>query len=186
MNGCNQRPAAADGVSSPALKPSGLAHLHPHLQSQLHCAAQSKVWPTQVLQPVRAWHSSPSVTALGLAHLCLGHQGHLHCIYCPWEVQGPLSECYSQPGSRDLFPTHDLSPRYCIWWWWEDVENITAIPMTSHTRQTVGPSSPVLSICGSTPPPRPSLLRCPGRCKQQVRGKASSYGLRVFSLIYGA
>ena len=93
-------PNAAMGRVSSALMPSRPAHLHPCLQSQLYCAAQSKIGAQL---PSAAACKGPGQLShlhiLRLAHLVPLPLGQLFCV-----AQFTCSHmCSSQGGARCLF-----------------------------------------------------------------------------------
>lgn len=82
------------------LKPS---HLHPHHQSQLHCAVLMRYRENpKCYSQLGGCPSSPALVTSGMTHLCLCYQGQLYCAVqgrhkshspegCNSEVHGLLS-----------------------------------------------------------------------------------------------
>ena len=145
-------PSTGDRVSSPALMPSGLAHLYPYLQSLLHCAAQSRLEST---------HSN-AVACERLGQL----SSHSPCgwLTCAFAIRvsftvlsrggsgSPLLSVTASERAGIAFPLmtfpDQLSLLLLVVVVVGDVEDITATPLISYTRQMAGPSSPVLSVYG--------------------------------------
>ena len=90
------RPPSAGGrVSPPALMALGSDHLHPCLQSQLHCAAQTRCGLT-VLSSAAAcdWLDQLSCShILQMAQVCLCHQSQLQCV-AQARCRFPSPECW--------------------------------------------------------------------------------------------
>jgi hypothetical protein len=133
-----------------------LAHLHPHFQSQFHCAAQSSKAQgplSQVLKLARDWASSPILTTSGLdcldlccqcQLLCVAQVRHKACSHCSPNYH----RCQGVRGRALSLHPQDLMADE----WWGQLSLTLAL----------WAGSPV------PPPPGLALQCCPGKVQGQL------------------